>query len=91
MSDFERQRDKGRLDRLLDAWDAVLKAESEGGETVSVETLTLASRSVPALLERRSKLLGLDVEAGAGAKQGAGDRPLDRIMAVVPKAGGSTG
>lgn len=82
----ERERDKGRIDRLLDAWDAVIREESADGAAPSVETLTLASRSLPALLERRSKLLGLD--AVAGEQPPATDSPIKRILAAVPKAGG---
>lgn len=85
MSDTERQRDKARLDRLLDAWDAVIREESQDGAAPSVETLTLASRSLPALLERRSKLLGLDAEAGTGAQQSGTESPVARILAAVPK------
>lgn len=83
----ERERDKARIDRLLDAWDAVIREESSDGAAPSVETLTLASRSLPPLLERRSKLLGLD--AVPGEQPAPGEKPMDRILKAVPGQRGS--
>ncbi len=62
MSDRERERDKRRLDKLLDAWDREL--DNEPG----VDVLTLASKALPALLERRAALLGLDAQPGTETK-----------------------
>lgn len=49
------------------------------------------AKSLTGMLERRSKLLGLDAQPGTeSAPQPATEQPLDRIMRVVPgKAGGA--
>lgn len=83
MSERERDRDRKRLDKLIDAWERELELEP------SAEVLALASKSVVSLLERRSKLLGLDVASGSEARQDGIEKPLDRIMRVVPGKGGA--
>lgn len=79
----DREKDKARLDRLLDAWDRELQADPD------IETLVLASRSLPALLERRSKLLGLDATPDDKDRSSAAESPVKRILAAVPKGGGA--
>ncbi len=70
-ADRERERDKRRLDKLLDAWDREL--DNEPG----LDVLTLASKALPALLERRAMLLGLDATTGSETK------PAGQESAVV--------
>ena len=79
MSDRERERDRKRLDRLLDAWDREL------GEVPGLETLVLASKALVPLLERRSRLLGLDVVPDGKAQENASSPVVARILAAVPK------
>ncbi len=79
MSDRERERDRKRLDRLLDAWDREL------GEVPGLETLVLASKALVPLLERRSRLLGLDAVPDGKAQENASSPVVARILAAVPK------
>jgi len=79
MSDRERERDRRRLDKLLDAWDRELDADP------SLEALCLASKALVPLLERRSRLLGLDVVPDGKAQENASSPVVARILAAVPK------
>ena len=86
MSDPERQRDKARIDRLLDAIETELgiATNSAPEDRAGADVLIAGSKAVALLLERRSKLLGLD--ATTGEKQddkqpGA----VSRILSAVPK------
>lgn len=85
MSDIERQRDKARIDRLLDAWERELDGDP------GIEALVLASRSVVPLLERRSKLLGLDATSESKDAPQPGQTPVQRILAAVPKPDAKAG
>lgn len=64
-------------DETTDAMNAIVigKAHSETAKALAI------------LLERRSKLLGLDAEPGQGSQRSAPESPVKRIMAVVPKQG----
>ncbi len=77
MSDTERQRDKARIDKAI----GLLEEEMAAG---GMETVALGAKALVLLLERRSKLLGLDSQPGAGE---ADKQPsaVARILAAVPK------
>ena len=85
VSDLERQKDKGRIDRLLDAIEAELGLGPGASEDdrVGADVLIAGSKAVALLLERRSKLLGLDAPAGTEPAQGPS--AVARILSAVPK------
>ncbi len=83
VSEIERKRDQGRLDKAIDAW--MRELDEEPG----IETLGLASKCLVLLLERRSLLLGLDAQPGAETKQES--QPVARILAAVPRSSPGTG
>ena len=92
----EKARDCGRLDRAIDECMKLIEAQVEEGQDATYADamrLQAADRLVK-LLERRSKLLGLDAEPGQSSQQGGAETPVDRIkrmgaLAVVPKQGGT--
>lgn len=85
----ERERDAARIDRLIAALEHEMgTGETDGDSSAGMDILVAGARAMVPLLERRSKLLGLD--AVAGEQQPATDRPLDRILRAVPGAKGGT-
>ena len=91
----ELESDLRRLDRALDRIDEILrsKAPEDAHDTyvdaLDANQLKAIDRIVP-LLERRSKLLGLDAAPDSKAPEHGAEGPVARILAAVPgKAGGT--
>ena len=75
---LEIQRDKQRID------DAIERLEEVMG-TGDPQAIILGAKALVPLLERRSKLLGLDAPPSSGTQQSAPSEPMARILAAVPK------
>jgi hypothetical protein len=76
VSGMERQRDKGRIDKAI----AQLEEEMAAG---GMEAVALGSRALVLLLERRSKLLGLDAVPATKAPENASGERDGAIVAAI--------
>jgi hypothetical protein len=76
VSEMERQRDKGRIDKAI----AQLEEEMAAG---GMEAVALGSRALVLLLERRSKLLGLDATTATKATENASGERDGAIVAAI--------
>ena len=78
----ERDRDVGRLDSLIDR--LLRHAEDFDSPEVSLGV----AKHLPALLERRAKLLGLDAQPGV--TQDGGESVVDRMAREIRERAGAS-
>ena len=88
----EKEADLGRLDRALDRIDAILRAKAPEDahptyvDALDANQLKAIDRIVP-LLERRSKLLGLDATPDSKAPGAASQDPDGPIVKAIRSEG----
>ena len=80
MSDVERRRDRDRIDKAI----ALLEEEMAAG---GMETVAVGARALVLLLERRSKLLGLDATPDSKAPGAASQDPDGPIVKAIRSEG----